>query len=202
MTEDNPQRERPENRIETLSDVSRRNLMRAAGVVATSGGALTGTAVANEHGDESETEDGEETGEVDEPEGFSAEVLAPHAPFADDVSAEFQVTYEDDGEEVVTLDDASTVIIAKVTWQPGGTSGWHTHPGPVIVNIIQGELEIVHEEECATHTYTAGEAFLDTGEHNEVARNPSETECTVVYATFLGVPDGEPATEWVEPQDC
>lgn len=202
MTEDSPLEKQPENRIETLYGVSRRNIMKAAGMVAMTGGALTGTAAANEHEDESESEDGEETGEVDEPEGLSIEVLAPHAPFTDDVSAEFQVTYEADGEEVVTLDDASTVIFAKATWQPGGTTGWHTHPGPVIVNIVQGELEIVHEEGCVTHTYPAGEAFLDTGEHNEVARNPSETECTVVYLTFLGVPDGEPATEWVEPRDC
>ena len=159
----------------------------------------SGAAKQTQDGDEDQED---EEGEVDSPEGFSAEVLAPHAPFADEVSVEFQVSYEAGGEEVVTLDDASTVIVAKVTWEPGGTSGWHTHPGPVIVNIVQGELEIVHEGDPTTHTYTAGEAFLDTGEHNEVARNPSETESTVIYATALGVPAGGPATEGVKPPGC
>lgn len=180
---------------------TRRKILKVLGV----GGAIVaggGTGVAQAHtGNEasSETQDDEE---VDSPEGFSAEVLAPHATFADEVSAEFRVNYEAGGEDVVTLDDASTAVVAKVTWQPGGTTGWHTHPGPVLVNIVQGELEIVHAEDCKTHTYTAGEAFVDTGQHNEVATNPNETECTVAYAIFLGVPDGAPPTEWVKPQDC
>lgn len=204
MTKDDLLGKQSENRIETLYNVSRRNVMKAVGMVAMSGGALTGTAAADEH-DDNNTGAEEETGDVDEPEDFSVEVLAPHANFPDDVTAEFGVTYTGGELDPITsaLDDASTVVVAKVTWRPGGTSGWHTHPGPVIVTIVEGELELINERDCIARSYTASEAFIDPGQGNiHIANNPSETECAVAYATFLGVPDGAPATEWVEPVDC
>lgn len=204
MTKNDPLEKHPENRIETLYNVSRRNVMKAAGVVAISGGALTGTAVADEH-DDNNTGAEEETGNVDEPEDFSVEVLASHANFPDNVTAEFGITYTEGGLDPITsaLDDASTVVVAKVIWRPGGTSGWHTHPGPVIVTIVEGELELINERDCIARSYTANEAFIDPGQGNiHIANNPSETECAVAYATFLGVSDGAPATEWVEPVDC
>lgn len=203
----------------------RRDILRAgagAGLLGITG-LTAGSATAQEETTtETETETG--TPQVDSPEGFNAEVLAPHATFADDVAVEFRVTYPDgtedgtptpeetttpegtpapdDADDVVTLRDASTVLFAQLTWEPEGTTGWHTHPGPVIVNIVEGELEIVTAEDCTSRTYTAGEAFLDPGTHIEVANNPSDTERTVAYVTFLGVPDGGTPTEWAEPQDC
>ncbi|MDS0475377.1 cupin domain-containing protein [Natrinema sp. 1APR25-10V2] len=153
-------------------------------------------------GSGAEDEAAAEESDVDEPEGFSAEVLAPHATFPDEVAASFGIDFERDGEETVSLSDASNVVVAKFTVEPGGTSGWHAHPGPVIVNVAEGEAEITFSDDCVTHTYTAGEAFIDSGNHAEKATNPSETERAVLLATFIGVPDGEPPTEWVEPPDC
>jgi quercetin dioxygenase-like cupin family protein len=155
--------------------------------------------------------DGEPIGEgveraVDSPEGFGVEVLSGHATFPDAVAARFQVTYDggDDSIESSLPVDALSVIIAKVTWQPAGTSGWHTHPGPVIVSIVEGELEVVNERDAVTRTYTAGEAFIDLGQGSiHIASNPSETDTAVAYATYLGVSDGAPATKWVVPPvDC
>ncbi|WP_199268417.1 cupin domain-containing protein [Halomarina oriensis] len=143
---------------------------------------------------------------MDEPEGFSVELLAPHAAFPDSVAAGFLVDYEESDLGPITSllpFDASSVVLAKVTWQPGGTSGWHTHPGPVIVTITEGELELINERDCVARTYTAGQAFIDPGQGNvHIAANSSTTEQAVAYATFLGVPDGKPATIWVEPVEC
>ena len=142
--------------------------------------------------------------ELDAPsEGFGAEVLAPHATFSDDVAAKFRLQY-DRGRTIVSNlpRDASTVVVAKVTWAPGASSGWHTHPGPVIVSVVEGSVELTNARDCVTHTYSAGEAFLDPGQGNvHIATNVGNTDA-VAYATFLGVPDGAPATEWVEPADC
>lgn len=190
-----------ENRVETEYGLSRRNVMKALGATAVSGGALTGTAAANQHVAENETRNGGGTGNVDSPEGFSAEVLAPYATFPEDVAAEFRINYDGD-EEVAALDDASNVVVGKATWQPGGTSGWHRHPGAGIVNVVEGELEVVHADDCHTRTYTAGEAYLEPPQDIHIVTNPSETECAVVYGTFIGVPEGAPLQEMVEPQDC
>lgn len=141
---------------------------------------------------------------VDTPDGFGVEVLSGHATFPDDVGAKFRMKYGNGGTIVSNLPrDASTTVVARVTWDPEGTSGWHTHPGPVIVSIIEGEVEITNARDCLPRIYTAGEAFVDPGQGNvHIAVNPSASDSAVAYATFLGVPDGEPATIWVPSVDC
>lgn len=190
---------------EPIAGVLRRTVLRASAVAVGTLGTL-GTAAADDHGgtDEGEDDGGETAEAVDEPDGFEVEILAPHAPFVDDVAAELTLEFADghEGEPIVVdLDDASTLVVAEVTWTPGGTSGWHRHPGPVLVNVVEGELELVWERDCVPRTYTAGESFLDPGEIH-TARNTSDTECARAYAMFLGIPDGEPATVWVPPVDC
>ena len=92
--------------------------------------------------------------------------------------------------------------MAEVTWDPEGSSGWHFHPGVAIVNIVEGELEVTWERDCMPRTYEAGESFLDFGEVH-TADNLDDTEGARAYVIFLGIPDGEPATVWVEPpEDC
>lgn len=157
------------------------------------GGLGTGLAAAEEH--------------LDAPEGFGAEVLAPHATFPDDVAVQFEFRYDEPGDrqgaEVSDLPDASTVVVAEVNWEPGGTSGWHTHPGPVVVSIVEGTLEVTNADDCVTRAYEAGEAFVDPGQGNvHIATNASDTEPALAYATFFGVPDGQPGTEHVEPVHC
>lgn len=159
-------------------------------------------------GDEEEADEND----VDEPDGFEVEILAEHAPFTDDVAATFDLTLADDYDDevddgetndsedsiAVELDDASTVLVGEVNWEAGGTSGWHRHPGVVIVNVVDGEVEVTWEHDCVPRTYTAGDSFFDPG---EVHIADSEDGASA-YATFLGIPDGEPATEWVEPVEC
>lgn len=147
----------------------------------------------------------EDDAAVDEPEGFAADALVKHATFADDVSMSFTMTYTEGemGTREVEVDDGASVIVGEVTWEPGGTSGWHTHPGPVIVCVAEGEIELVNEDDCVARTYSAGDAFAAQGQGNvHVARNPSDTDGAVAYVTWLGVPDGEPGTVWVEPPGC
>lgn len=95
------------------------------------------------------------------------------------------------------LDHASTVILAEATWEEGARSGWNRHPGMSIVRIIEGEIEHTMEEDCVPRTYSAGDAWIDPG---HIYRADSE-EGTVAHVIFLEIPDGEPATEWVEPRE-
>lgn len=145
----------------------------------------------------------EKENKIDEPEGFSIEVLSPHGPFSDEVSVEILLNFKGNGGEPIerNLDDASTVIFAEVNWEPGGSSGWHRHPGLAIVTIVEGEVESTWKRDCTPRTYAAGESFLDYGDIH-IAKNLSDTEGARAYVTFLGVPDGEPATIWVEPVEC
>lgn len=164
---------------------------------------MAGFTAAQENETDGGTENGgPETGQVDSPEGLSAEVLAPHATVVNDVVVGVSVLPEEGDEDATIVRNPSNVVVAQITLEPGGTVGWHTHPGPVIVNITKGELEVTYADDCVTRTYSAGQAFFETGLHDEIATNPSQNEEMVLYATFLGVPDGEGPTKFVEPRDC
>jgi quercetin dioxygenase-like cupin family protein len=145
--------------------------------------------------------------ELDAPEGYAVEILAGHTTFPDDVAAHFRFNYDEGGARggttVRNLSDASTLAAANVEWELGGTSGWHTHPGPVIVAVTEGSVEVTNASDCVARTYEAGEAFVDPGQGNiHVAANASEANPAAATAMFFGIPDGEPATVWVEPVDC
>lgn len=205
-TESTAQYDPPGRRSDTFP---RRLILKSSAFAVGTLGTITSVA-AHEYGENGDAADSGDDNDadddaVDEPVGFSIDVLAPHATFPDQIAAAFSITYPDGemGTLESTLEDASTVVVAEATWEPAGTVGWHTHPGTAIVNIVEGELDVTNERDCVTHTYGAGEAFVDPGQGNvHIATNPSDTERTVAYATFLGVPDGEPATEWVQPVDC
>ncbi|AGB37151.1 cupin domain-containing protein [Natronococcus occultus] len=172
----------------SLGNFSRRTVLKA-GAAASGAIALSASATAD---DEDETD-------VDEPDGFEVTVVAEHAPFPDEVAATFDVTY-DDAEDPITvnLEDASTVVLAEAVWEEGARSGWHRHPGMSIVRMLEGEIDHTMEDDCVSRTYEAGDAWIDPG---HIHKADSE-DGAVASVTFLGIPDGEPATEWVEPVDC
>lgn len=77
----------------------------------------------------------------------------------------------------------------SVTIQPGGHTGWHTHPGPVLVNVVSGTFR-VQEADCSWEDYVPGRTFVDQGGSNvHIGRNPSGEVNTVLSVTYL-VPAG------------
>jgi quercetin dioxygenase-like cupin family protein len=56
----------------------------------------------------------------------------------------------------------SDVYVTEVTFQPGGQTGWHSHPGPSLITVTEGTLTVYHDD-CTFETYSAGESFTDLG---------------------------------------
>jgi len=56
----------------------------------------------------------------------------------------------------------SDLYITQNTFQPGGQSGWHTHPGPSLITVTEGTVT-VYEDDCTSTTYSVGESFTDIG---------------------------------------
>ena len=73
---------------------------------------------------------------------------------------------------------------------PGGTFGWHSHPGPSLVVVKTGELTLylASDPTCAGHVVPAGKGFVDNGGDVHVVLNEGSVE-TIVYVTSL-VPEG------------
>jgi quercetin dioxygenase-like cupin family protein len=83
------------------------------------------------------------------------------------------------------------IVVAQNTVQPGGSSGWHSHPGGAIVVIAQGQITTYESVggHCVITTYTAGQAFTERADKALIAKNTGST-VTIVIATFPNVPVG------------
>jgi quercetin dioxygenase-like cupin family protein len=137
------------------------------------------------------------------PPPIAVEVLTQRAVFTDDVSVQIRNKLDGHATGVSNAHDPSRTVVARITVQPGARFPWHTHPGPVIVNIAQGELIYTMAHDCVDRSYPAGTAFVDPG-HGMVhtAVNPTD-EATVLLATFFEVPETGPLTIPVAaPADC
>src|SRR5205814_2151242 len=66
-----------------------------------------------------------------------------------------------------------------VTYDPGGYSGWHTHPGIVLAVVQSGS--VVRTVACESHVYNAGDAFVESDEQPAgQVRNASVTQPAVL----------------------
>ena len=119
---------------------------------------------------------------------ISAPILA-RGDFSDqvDVKIKLSTAY---GTVVSNAPSAGEVIVQEITIAPNGTTGWHSHPGPVVVIVKAGALTYVREDHgaCVETVYPAGTAFVDPGQaHLHTAFNRG-TENLVLIATYFDVP--------------
>lgn len=101
--------------------------------------------------------------------------------------------------------DAADVIVQQITIQPGGFTGWHTHPGPAVVVITAGTLTYYEgdDQACTGNDFAAGQAFTDPGQgHVHSALNEGSAPVSL-YVTYFDVPPGAgPAIPVANPGNC
>ncbi|HSC74130.1 MAG TPA: hypothetical protein VLB89_08185 [Gaiellaceae bacterium] len=76
---------------------------------------------------------------------------------------------------------------------PGGTTGWHSHPGPSLIYVIKGEVTNYESDDptCAGQVYTAPAAFVDEGgDHVHKLVNAGTIDAETIAVQFL--PQGAP----------
>jgi quercetin dioxygenase-like cupin family protein len=89
------------------------------------------------------------------------------------------------------------VVTQTITFPPGSTTGWHTHPGEVVVVVAQGTLSLwrspgtAEQANCTKRDITAGQSWVAPGSGTEfdLARNET-TETVIVHVTYVNVPVG------------
>jgi hypothetical protein len=93
------------------------------------------------------------------------------------------------------------VATVHVTFQPGVSTGWHTHPGPALVTVKTGQLALHRAKGCRSRTFGAGQTFLELGpEDVNLTRNETGT-VTETVVTFL-LPVGAPITVDAPAPNC
>jgi quercetin dioxygenase-like cupin family protein len=89
------------------------------------------------------------------------------------------------------------VSIEKVTISPGGHTGWHTHPGPILAIVTEGQIKhtrFTEKEGCIERMFgpsEAEQAFIETPNQVHMARNEGDVDA-VLYITRFNIPvEGE-----------
>jgi len=101
--------------------------------------------------------------------------------------------------ELKTHDNADLEVVNQ-TGVPGATSGWHAHPGPVLVLIKTGVATLYEAGSCTAKTFPAGTTFIE-GTTPHVLRNDGASTLEIV-AVFV-VPNGKARRiEADQPADC
>jgi hypothetical protein len=71
---------------------------------------------------------------------------------------------------------------------PGGTTGWHTHPGPSLIIVTAGTITAYEGDDpsCTPHVYTAGMTLVDPGGgHVHMLRNESAEEARTIAVQLV-----------------
>jgi quercetin dioxygenase-like cupin family protein len=82
----------------------------------------------------------------------------------------------------------SDVYVIRNTFDPGGSSGWHTHPGPSLITVTSGEITAYEGDDstCTPKVYRTGEGFVDPGDgHVHLLRNETSAPAETVAVQIL-----------------
>jgi len=85
------------------------------------------------------------------------------------------------------------VATVHVTFQPGGSTGWHVHPGPALVTVKTGRLTLHRAKGCRSRTFGPGQTFLEFGPDDVNLTRNETAAVTETVVTFL-LPVGAPIT--------
>jgi hypothetical protein len=65
--------------------------------------------------------------------------------------------------------------------QPTFSSGWHTHPGPVIFQVQEGRMKVTQGPPCRTTKLGPGETYVEIPEHPVVATANRAAKWTTTF---------------------
>jgi hypothetical protein len=116
--------------------------------------------------------------------------LLARSTFSDPNDQNFDIKrITDDWHIQIKSKPAFDLAVQTITFPPGSASGWHTHPGPVFIQVMSGTMTFYQSDDptCSAQVRTAGEGFLDLGEHPHIAVNQT-TETAVNVVTYFAPP--------------
>ncbi len=90
---------------------------------------------------------------------------------------------KNDGIKVKSLQRSADVSVVKVDLEPGGSTGWHHHPGVVMVSVASGTVT-EYDEDCHPSVIQAGQGFVESHDEVHLVRNEGN-DAAVLFATFI-----------------
>jgi hypothetical protein len=129
----------------------------------------------------------------------STSTLVGRATFAQ----AFKVKRKTDGWKVSVDSDPLDIAVQSIVFQPGAQSGWHVHPGPVFIMVVSGQMTFYESDDpdCTPIVRTAGQGFLDVGDHAHIARNETAQVAQNVV-TYFAPPAATLRIDAPDPGNC
>ena len=82
----------------------------------------------------------------------------------------------------------SDLYVQSNSWDPGGSTGWHSHPGHSLIIVTQGTVTDYEgsDKNCTPHVYAAGQTFIDEGgPHVHIIRNETSSPATTIAVQLI-----------------
>lgn len=98
----------------------------------------------------------------------------------------------------------SDLYIQNNVWQPGGSTGWHSHPGHSLIIVTAGSLTDYESTDaaCTPTVYTKGMAFVDSG-GDHVHNIVNETGAVATNIAVQLIPaDSQRRVDAPQPKNC
>jgi quercetin dioxygenase-like cupin family protein len=99
---------------------------------------------------------------------------------------------------------SSNVYVQNNVWAPGGSTGWHSHPGHSLIIVTAGAVTDYegHDPGCKPHVYKTGMGFVDPGgDHVHILRNEGDVDAQTIAVQFIPA-DGERRIDVADPGNC
>jgi quercetin dioxygenase-like cupin family protein len=103
----------------------------------------------------------------------------------------------------INTNGSSDLYVLENTIAPGGTFGWHSHPGPSLVIVKSGTATfyLANDPTCSPRVVPTGSGFVDEGNDTHVVRNEGNDDLVTVVVSL--VPAGqERRIDQLAPDNC
>jgi quercetin dioxygenase-like cupin family protein len=81
----------------------------------------------------------------------------------------------------------SNVVVTESVVAPGGSFGWHSHPGPSFTVVKSGALTFYRGDDptCTPQVYQAGEVLIDPGNSVHIGRNEGSVDLVIITTRIV-----------------
>jgi len=117
--------------------------------------------------------------------------LRVHVPLPPVVDADSDENRDrdDDWRAELYTSGPSDFIVQDVVYAPGGHTGWHSHPGILLISVVSGSIEW-YDSRCRKHVYNAGDSLTETTQTHYV-RNVDTVNNAHFMVTYV-IAKGQP----------
>ena len=130
--------------------------------------------------------------------------LLGRATFSDPKDQNFKVKrITGDWHVEIKSKPALDIAVQTIDFPVGSSSTWHSHPGPVFIQVVLGEMTFYESDDptCTPIVKKKGEGYLDLGDHAHIAVNESGAPAQNVV-TYFAPPGAVLRNDQPTPGNC